>query len=148
VHIPVVLTDFEDDGAFLRSVFPETILEVFAESHPAAVMDGTYKIDIKSSVCRQFRSDSGISMRCLVKKCDALLELADLNAFHADTAYLFAALGEEDAASRRLHSCYRRCSDDNRTSLGLAVITVFALLGPEHFLRLIPKESDYSLFEQ
>lgn len=146
--VPVVLADFEDDGAFLRSVFPESILEILEEANLAAVMDGTCKNVMKSRLCRQLSSDCGISMRGLVKKCAALLELADLNAFHADTAYLFTVFGEETQAYRRLHSCYRRCSDDNRTDRGLAVLTVFALLGPEHFLRLIPKESDYCLFEQ
>jgi len=148
VHVPVVLTEFEDDDAFLRSVFPESMLEILKEAHPAAVMDGTCKYDIKGRICRQLGTDCGISVRGLVKKCTALLELADMNAFHADTAYLFSVLGEEAPALRRLHSCYRRCSDDNRTDQGLAVLAVFALLGPEHFLRLIPKESDYSLFEQ
>ena len=148
VHTPVILSDFEDDGAFLRSVFPESVLEILEEAHPAAVMGGTCKNVIKGRICRQLGSDCGISMRGLVKKCAALLELADLNAFHADTAYLFTVFGEENPASRRLRSCYRRCSDDNRTDRGLAVLAVFALLGPEHFLRLILKESDYGLFKQ
>ncbi len=149
VHTEVVLSGFSDDGAFLQSVFPESILGLLAEvSDVAQIMNGTVSDDIKSQICRQFRSDSGMSFRSLVKKCGALMELADLNAFCADAAFVFAVLGEDAPAYRRAHVCYQRCADDNMPCQGLAVLAAFALLGPAHFWRLVPKESDYILFAQ
>ncbi|HWP80259.1 MAG TPA: helix-turn-helix domain-containing protein [Candidatus Acidoferrum sp.] len=146
--LPVVLMDFASDDAFLRSVFPGAVLESLAGADFAAVMDGAAPTDVKIKVCRQLQSDCGMSFRGLIKKCGTLLELADLNAFYADTAFLLAALGGETPAQRRLTGCFRRSADDNEPCRGLAVLAVFALLGPAHFLRLVPKESDYILFAQ
>ena len=68
-------------------------------------------------------------------RCEAALDAEGL--FLADAGLLFSLLGEE---GELLHRCCRRCDMRGAPYLGLALFTLFALLGEKGFSRLFPDE--------
>lgn len=127
---------FADDGAFLRFVLPEELyacLRALRESSPvvtdADILGGRFDRGWKRTLAAHCR-DGGT--RRLLQISRTLLE--DEPRFAADMEVLFALLGED---GDYLRECLRRCPVQRAPYTALAALTLFALLGPEEFRRLV-----------
>lgn len=142
VYEPVTDRKFADDMDFLKKILPEEIFPYISDRAASdinpehvvnAFMTGKYDSEYRADICRLLQ-ESG--MRRMLIICRSLLNHE--NTFFTDQKLLFQLLGEEGT---RLKSCYYNCGGGDPPYVGLAMFTVYALLGPDGFAQLVPSPS-------
>lgn len=132
---------FDSDEHFLQSVLPEEIyafLKDKIDKQPnkeealKGILSCNYNSVWKRDVCRIILK---YGTRRLLEVSRSLM--SNEKAFFVHQRILFQLLGEE---GERLRECYYNCNGDIRKApyVGLAMFTLFALLGPDGFKTLLP----------
>lgn len=132
---------FDSDEQFLWSVLPEELFnflkgrideQVNRETALKGILSCNYDSAWKREICEIIRR---YGTRRLLEVSRFLMD--NENAFFVHERVLFKLLGEE---GERLRRCYHNCSSDIRKApyVGLAMFTIFALLGPDGFKMLLP----------
>lgn len=132
---------FDSDEQFLQSVLPEELFafltdKIDEQANKEAALKGilscNYDSVWKRAVCQKIRK---YGTRRFLEVSRSLLN--NENAFFVHQRVLFQLLGAE---GERLRECYYNCSSDIKKApyVGLAMFTMFALLGPDGFKMLIP----------
>lgn len=141
VHLRIV-QPFDSQDAFLRAILPEAMLP---EERSSLMTFGYTEAD-KDKYSRLMLSDSRSRTRMLAHKCSVLCASAiNVNALYPNALFLIGLSEENDACSLYLRHCFQSCVNSTNPSKGLAVIILYALLGPEYFKLVIPHESDCPL---
>lgn len=134
----------DDDYCFLRSVLPEEIYAILMdriakqpnrENALKGILLCNYDFAWKREICRRVQK---YGTRRLLETSRSLLN--DEKTFFVSQRLLFQLLGDE---GERLRECYYNCNSDIRKApyVGLAMFTLFALLGPDGFEVLLPSPS-------
>lgn len=134
----------DDDYCFLRSVLPEEIYAILMdriakqpnrENALKGILSCNYDFAWKREICRRVQK---YGTRRLLETSRSLLN--DEKTFFVSQRLLFQLLGDE---GERLRECYYNCNSDIRKApyVGLAMFTLFALLGPDGFEVLLPSPS-------
>lgn len=138
--------DMNDDTDFLKNLFSEEIYNYLMdrinehhdkESIIKAIMSGNYDTSWRNEICR-FSKRYGL--RRLIQSCQALLDNEEQ--FFIDIDVLFQLLGPDGSY---LNKCFLRCDIRNYPYIGLAMISMYALLGKEGFESLIRSESESTI---
>ena len=144
IHSGLTWKTFDSDEHFLQSVLPEEIYAILMdriakqpnrENALKGILSCNYDFVWKRDICRRIQK---YGTRRLLETSRSLLN--DEKAFFVDQRLLFHLLGED---GERLRECYYNCNGDIRKApyVGLAMITLFALLGPDGFKVLLPSPS-------
>ena len=135
---------FDDDESFLQSVLSEEIYAVLMEriaEQPnrdialKGILSCNYDFAWKRDICRRVQK---YGTRRLLETSRSLLN--DEKSFFVNQRILFQLLSKE---GERLRECYYNCNSNIRKApyVGLAMFTLFALLGPDGFKVLLPSPS-------
>lgn len=137
--VGILETNLRSDEAFLQALLPDYL----RPADPAA-MNGAFP---EETICEFFR-DRETSLRHILQKCNELLKGAKENALFSAAQEVLKSIDPQDKAGNLCRDCYLHCTAGRvHAERGLAVLTVFALLGPEKFQELLWQEN-YSLFCQ
>lgn len=127
------------DGEFLEALLPDYLCP---RDGRTAMMEGA----TPQEVIRRFWGDQELALRHITHKCRLFLRGKDPGVFFRQMRGTVSALGARGEAGALCRSCYQQCTAGPcHPERGLVVLTVFALLGPEGFLSLVPKQ-DGGLF--
>ena len=127
-------TSFSSDSEFLQAVLPDTVFQyvkcklVDSPYTIADIMTGNFPDEWKEQICLSFKQDSGVRFNRLLKKSNNLL--TDKRQYWLDCDILFELLGDDGVFLRR---CHQRSVSYQSSYIGLALLTVYALVGSQHF---------------
>lgn len=127
-------TSFSSDSEFLQAVLPDTVFQyvkcklVDSPYTIADIMTGNFPDEWKEQICLSFKQDSGVRFNRLLKKSNTLL--TDKRQYWLDCDILFELLGDDGVFLRR---CHQRSVSYQSSYIGLALLTVYALVGSQHF---------------
>lgn len=140
---PLTWRSFSDDVDFLNWVLPEELFYCLKTKHQSSayscntvvsIMSGNYPNKWKDEFCRVIKR---YGARRLMEISGSILN--NDAALFEDRKLLFEILGED---GERLQDCYYNapCIGNNRQSshFGLALLILYALLGPDGFAKLMP----------
>lgn len=137
---------FQSDEAFLKAILPPLLYKNVCEklNHCPDRQDAlksllscNYDNTWKQEFCGIIRTHPNSNE--LLKRCRTMLR--NEAAYWSHKTALFQILGKDE---ERLKRCYRHCDSDiqNAPYVGLAMFTVYALLGPDGFHKLLPSPQD------
>lgn len=127
------------DSEFLGALLPDYLCP---RDGGAAMMEGA----APQELIRRFRDNQELALKHITHKCRLFLQEKDPDVFFRQLRGTVSALGARGEAGALCRSCYQQCTTGPcHPERGLAVLTVFAFLGPEEFLGLVPKR-DGGLF--
>ena len=135
--------DFKSDESFLMAVLPEEIYnyinkklsnELTKNTTIRDILSCNYDFSWKREICNKIER---YKTRRFLEISRTLLK--DESAFLADQRMLFELLGKE---GERLRKCFQTRDVRKTPYVGLAMMIVFALLGPEGFKLLLPSPTN------
>lgn len=132
---------FNDDANFLGQIFPGEVLKIlFSESldetSVEAVMAGTYSEEIRIKVLEQFVREHQVVITQIISGYEKLLEGPRWERCFVATYQLFFELMGNDA--RELRYQMQICKTHDNMAKGMAMFTVYALLG-KHYYEVLPQ---------
>lgn len=134
---------FQNDEAFLRAILPEKVfgylwgkitMEADKQFYLKAIMCGNCPKAWKDGIIRLLNE---YGARRILIICRTLLK--DEGTFDYDQRLLFDILG---ADCELLRDCFYRCNAPRYRYIGLVLIVIFALLGPDGFQQYIPSPGE------
>ena len=141
VYTGISWKEFQNDDHFLQWVLPEEIYDYLKDKIDGqpdrelalkGILSCNYDSSWKKDICRRIQK---YGTRRLLESSRSLL--SDERAFFSNQRVLFQLL---DKDGERLRECYYNCNSDIRKApyVGLAMFTMFALLGSDGFKILLP----------
>ena len=138
---PILNIGFSSDEAFLRALLPDYLCPVDV----AAAMNG----EVPNDIIHEFFRDRETSVQHILQKCGQLLRGVDTELLFCTMLGVLHSINSQDRAGSLYRACYLHCTAGRtHPERGLAVLTVFTLLGPQNFLNLLPRKEDCALFCQ
>lgn len=128
----------------LAALLPPQILGDITEHEDIDdVRDGLWKPELLDRVTEGLVTGDGSTVEEIYERCANLMHGADLTNFYWDANYIIHRLAVENldnAYVRKVAEFFKRFGDSDPTG-GLFALFMLALLGPEHFDRLVDRLS-------
>lgn len=146
---PMRLDGFEDDAEFLKAILPEKIYKILFDrgedaASVAAVMDGTYPAEKKRKIKECLPCGHRTPIDAIINKCDKLMDAGDWErCFVASHLAFFSLMGD---AARYLRYQMIQCETHENMKIGMAMFTVYALLGDAYYKAMTNKQSVTEIF--
>lgn len=135
----ILKTEFPSNMAFLQALLPDYLCPMDA--------DAAVRGEVSGETIAQFFCDEESSLRHICQKAATLLEEVEEKTFFQKMRDPVRALKTQGIAGALCYQCYLSCTaGPGHAERGLAVLTVYALLGPDAFQRLVRVKDGVLLF--
>ena len=135
----ILKTEFPSNMAFLQALLPDYLCPTDA--------DAAVRGEVPGEMIAQFFCDEESSLRHICQKAATLLEEVEEKTFFQKMRDPVRTLKTQGIAGALCYQCYLSCTaGPGHAERGLAVLTVYALLGPDAFQRLVRVKDGVLLF--